>query len=84
MVFFGAYGKETAPNDLYAERQTIVMVATKDKKTEKGTTARKEVYYNAEEGPSVLAYNLGAICPPWCGTGTGDTDPDGFDFNITD
>jgi hypothetical protein len=81
-MFFGAYGKETAPNDLYAERQTIVMVATKDKKTETGKTARKEVYYNTEEGPSVLAYNLGGICPPWCGTGTGDTDPDGIDISI--
>jgi len=65
-MYFGAYGHENAPQPLYAGRQTIVMVATRQKETEKGGAA-KDIYINTEKGSSILAYNVGRLCPPICG-----------------
>lgn len=70
--YFAAYPKDyTQP--LYAGRQTVVMVATKQKETEQGV-ANKDIYINAENGSEILAFNSGTICPPFCkpkdGSGT--------------
>lgn len=71
-MYFGAYDKEKAPLPLYAGRQTIVMVATKLKMTPGGET-NKDIYIDNENGNSILAYNLGNLCPPLCGDiGTGE------------
>ncbi len=64
-MYFGAYGQDNAPKPLYAGRQTIVMVATRQKETENGGTT-KDIYINTEKGASILAYNVGSLCPPFC------------------
>ncbi len=64
-MYFGAYGMNNAPQPLYAGRQTIVMVATRQKETENGGT-NKDVYITTEKGASILAYNVGGLCPPFC------------------
>ncbi len=64
-IYFGAYDKEHAPKPLYAGRQTVVLVATKQKETEAGV-ANKDVYINTDKGHTILAYNVGTICPPFC------------------
>src|SRR5687767_5507681 len=46
---FGAYAHDYADQPLYAGRQTIVLVATKEKETQNGTI-RKDVYINTENG----------------------------------
>jgi hypothetical protein len=65
-MYFGAYSHENAPQPLYAGRQTIVMVATMQKETENGEVT-KDIYINTEKSTSILAYNAGRICPPFCG-----------------
>ena len=64
-MYFGAYGQENAPEPSYAGRQTIVMVATRQKETENGELT-KDIYINTEKGNSILAYNVGRPCPPMC------------------
>ena len=64
-MYFGVYGQDHAPQPLYAGRQTIVMVATRQKETENGM-ATKDIYVNTEKGASILAYNVGGLCPPFC------------------
>lgn len=75
-MYFAAYPSDFAKEPLYANRQTIVMVATKEKETATGS-ANKDIYVNTENGTSILAYNLGKVCPPFCGGG-GTKDPDGI------
>ena len=67
-MYFGAYSQDHAPKALYEGRQTIVMVATRHKETEKGEI-NKDVYINTEKGTTILAYNVGHLCPPFCGNG---------------
>ena len=64
-MYFGAYDKEHAPNPLYAGRQTVVLVATKQRETTTGM-ANKDLYIKTETGTSILAYNAGSLCPPFC------------------
>ncbi len=64
-MYFGAYGHENAPQPLYAGRQTIVMVATKLKDGE-GIEANKDLYVQRGNNTTILAYNVGKLCPPWC------------------
>ena len=78
-LYFGAYDEVNAPQPLYAGRQTVVLVATKQK--EKGDKMiDKDVYIQTEKGTSILAYNIGKICPPIC---TGD-DIGGVGITIID
>lgn len=74
-MYFGAYDKEHAPKPLYADRQTVVLVATKEKETANGRV-NKDLYISKEENTTILAYNAGTICPPFCqqnGEGIGIT-----------
>jgi hypothetical protein len=77
--YFAAYSPDYADVPAYADRQTIVMVGSKAKRTEAGIV-NKDVYINTEEGSTILAYNSGAICPPFncpggkSGSGTVDGD----------
>lgn len=64
-MYFGAYGSEHAPQPLYADRQTIVLVATKNKETLNGAV-NKDLYICDETGNTILAYNAGHLCPPFC------------------
>jgi hypothetical protein len=64
-MYFGAYDTEHAPKPLYADRQTIVMVATKVKETANGEV-NKDLYISREKENTILAYNVGRLCPPYC------------------
>ena len=64
-MYFGAYDKEHAPQPLYADRQTVVLVATRAKETANGEV-NKDLYISNESGNTILAYNAGSICPPMC------------------
>lgn len=77
--YFGAYNKEYAEKPLYAGRQTIVMVATRQKQTLNGET-NKDIYITTEKGTNILAYNVGRPCPPFCGEGNDG----GIDISIVD
>lgn len=63
--YFGAYSNDFKDNPLYAGRQTLVMVATQARETNHGTVD-KDIYVNAENETSILAYNFGKLCPPSC------------------
>ena len=71
--YFGAYDTEYAEKPLYAGRQTIVMVGTRQKETANGEI-NKDMYISTKEGTSILAYNVGRPCPPYCNTGDGMDD----------
>jgi len=68
--YFGAYDENFAEKPVYAGRQTLVMVATKEKETATGAT-NKDIYFATEKGSSILAYNFGQICPPFCSSENG-------------
>lgn len=72
-LYFGAYDKEYEDQPLYAGRQTIALVATKNKVTEAGEL-NKDIYIQTENGSTILAWNAGNMCPPYCGS------RDGFGF----
>jgi hypothetical protein len=65
-MYFGAYDKDYQEQPLYAGRQTIALVATKQKETP-GGIANKDVYINTEGGSTILSWNAGQLCPPYCG-----------------
>lgn len=62
---FGVYSDDFKDNPLYAGRQTLVLVGTKQKTTKQGPV-NKNIYVNAEKGHSILAYNFALPCPPHC------------------
>ena len=64
-MYFGAYDKEHAPQPLFADRQTIVLVATRNKETATGSV-NKDLYICDETENTILAYNAGSLCPPLC------------------
>ncbi|HTE31137.1 MAG TPA: hypothetical protein VK666_12235 [Chryseolinea sp.] len=68
-LYFGAYDKDYKENPLYAGRQTVVLVATKQKETENGVS-NKDVYIPKDNGSVILAWNAGGLCPPYCGIGS--------------
>ncbi len=70
-VYFGAYDKDYQKQPLYAGRQTVVLVATKEKETTNGVV-NKDLYIQSETETTILAYNMGNLCPPFCQTGDGD------------
>jgi len=82
-LYFGVYDKDTTQDTDFEGRQTIVMVATKQKEVE-GGIAHKEIYVNTDNGSSILAFNAGLICPPKCGTFGGGDDGGGIGITILD
>jgi hypothetical protein len=66
-LYFGAYDHNYEENPLFAGRQTVALVATKHKLSRKGES-NKDIYITTEKGSSILAWNAGHICPPYCGT----------------
>ena len=79
-MYFGVYKSDTANDQRYEDRQTIVLVASKTKEMENGATIDKNIYISKQNKPEILAFNVGRICPPSCSTGTG-TGSDGFDWD---
>ena len=69
-MYFGAYDADYKEQPLFAGRQTIALVATKQKVTTAGEI-NKDVYIQTEKSSSILAWNAGSLCPPYCGTKDG-------------
>jgi hypothetical protein len=83
-MYYGAYDKDYAEKALYAGRQTVVLVATKQKETETGAT-NKDIYIQNGNESDILAYNAGSLCPPYCrGYGEGDDGGGGIGITIVD
>lgn len=72
-MYYGVYPENFAPVPEFQGRQTVVLVATREKTTEQGIT-NKDIYVQKEGRTEILAFNVGQLCPPWCGTGLS---PDG-------
>ena len=64
--YFSAYPENYTERPEFAGRQTLVLVATKTKELESGVN-NKDIYITGDDGPKILAYNAGSICPPICG-----------------
>lgn len=75
-LYFGAYPQDFKKKPEYAERQTIVLVATKSVFGENGSGIDKNIYMNSANGVQILAFNAGRLCPPFCFGGIGEP----FDF----
>lgn len=77
-MYFGVYPETFNKVPEFAGRQTIVMVATKDKTDANGNTISKHIYRQTEEGMQLLAFNMSNLCPPICnstGPGSGSDFP---------
>jgi hypothetical protein len=83
-MYFGTYSKEAAKDEIYEDRQTIVLVATKNKLTENGNAVDKSIHINTENGSQILAYNMGRICPPLCGGSGESIDWDNLGITLID
>ncbi|MES2331266.1 MAG: hypothetical protein V4539_16805 [Bacteroidota bacterium] len=64
-MYYGVYGEDFEGEPELQGRQTIVLVATKQKKTGAGIV-NKEIYVHKESGSEILAFNYGTLCPPFC------------------
>ena len=84
-MYFGVYKADTAKDERFEDRQTIVLVASKTKVLESGASVDKSIYITKDNKPEILAFNSGRICPPACGTGVpppGGTEiSTGFDWD---
>ncbi|MFP5042042.1 hypothetical protein [Parasediminibacterium sp. JCM 36343] len=65
-LYFGAYPSDYVEEPLYAGRQTLVMVATRQKECADGAIANKDIYVNRNNKPALIAYNRIQLCPPSC------------------
>jgi hypothetical protein len=72
-MHFGVYPEGFDNVTTGAGRQTIVLVANKQKHFE-GGFGEKNVYINTENGPHILAYNFGTVCPNYCPIPQGESD----------
>src|SRR4051812_39198575 len=52
-IYFAAYPNDFEKKPEYAGRQTVVLVATKQKETNQGVI-NKDLYVNGENGPQIL------------------------------
>lgn len=68
-MHFGVYSDDFQKVPEYAGRQTVVMLGTKAKEEENGNIVNKNIYLQTDKGTSLLAFNLGCMCPPKCGLG---------------
>lgn len=67
-MYFGEYAGDFQQIPEFQNRQTVVLVATRKSKTAQGII-NKEIYTSRNGKLEILAFNLGDICPPWCGNG---------------
>lgn len=63
--YFGAFSDNHAKEPDYAERQTLVMVGTKETNTVKGVK-NKDIYIQNGDGTNILANCNATLCPPRC------------------
>jgi pyridoxine 5'-phosphate synthase PdxJ len=69
-LYFGVYDSNYEEQPLYAGRQTVALVATKQKLTAAGES-NKDIYIQTEKGATILSWNAGGLCPPFCGKDKG-------------
>ena len=81
-IYFAAYPQDFEKVPEYAGRQTVVLVATKQKETTEGVV-NKDLYVHGKSGVEILAYNMGSLCPPYCG-GKGIASDDGIGITVID
>jgi hypothetical protein len=67
-IYFGAYPENFEKKPEYSGRQTVVLVATKEKHTSEGKTINKDIYRHKDGKTDILAFNFSALCPPNCGS----------------
>ncbi len=80
-MYFGVYDENTANDVKYIGRQTVVLVASKVKELENGTTFDKSIYTNNNGKPEILAFNVGRVCPPNCSSGGPGTNEETYGFD---
>jgi hypothetical protein len=71
--YFAAYSHDYVDVPEYAGRQTIVMVASKGKRSATRID-NKDIYVSTVKGSTILAYNSGQLCPPFCYPGSADNE----------
>ena len=64
-MYFGVYPPDFTEVPEFQGRQTVVLVATKEIKTETGTI-NKDIYVKRDGNMEILAFNLSVLCPPFC------------------
>ncbi|HTQ28920.1 MAG TPA: hypothetical protein VMI35_12360 [Puia sp.] len=82
--YFATYPVEFQEKPEYAGRQSLVLVATRSREAEDGTTVNKDIYVPTGDTPQILAYNLAKICPPSCGGTFADSDLGDLGITIVD
>jgi len=76
-IYFGAYPDNFEKAQEFSGRQTVVLVATKEKLSENGKTVNKDIYFQKDGKTEILAFNFASLCPPNCGN---SDDPGGLDL----
>lgn len=79
-MYYGVYGHDLEETPELQGRQTVVLVATKQKNVA-GKMVNKEVYIHNNGQPEILAFNFGGVCPPVCGSEFPDGD-NGFGYGF--
>ncbi len=64
-MYYGVYPGDFAGDPELQGRQTVVLVATKQKTTAQGVV-NKDIYISKEGSLEILAFNYGRLCPPYC------------------
>lgn len=83
-MYFAAYPKDFTEQPQYAGRQTLVMVATQATETPQGEV-NKDLYIQDGNNTSIMAYNMGKLCPPFTKPGGGLSGDDwGLGLTIVD
>ena len=70
-IYYGVYPSNFEAVPEFQDRQTVLFVATKKIQTKFGFK-NKYIYFSQNGTLTILAFNFGDICPPFCtGNGTG-------------
>lgn len=64
-MYYGVYPGDFAGDPELQGRQTVVLVATKQKITDHGKV-NKDLYISKDGNSEILAFNFGGLCPPYC------------------
>jgi len=64
-MFYGVYPENFQARPELSGLQTIVLVATKQSRTNTGIM-NKSIYITNGETTEILAFNFGGTCPPYC------------------
>jgi hypothetical protein len=68
--YYGAYPENYREKSEYADRQTLVMVATKSGQNQTGQKVNKDMYRTQNGRNIILSGNHPTLCPPYCSSGS--------------